>query len=271
MKDDSLGPPKLTHSFTEVARTTYEALSLGLVYNNLMKKTPESKPRPILVIPGFGAHDLTTSMLRAFLDSKGHATYGWSGGINSGPSAKNFAHLEARLDDIIGRHKNQKVTLIGHSLGGIFARELAHLMPQAIGQVITMGSPFGAANKPESVNPMVRGVFELINGKNNLFTEDKAFIDRSLQPPPVPTTSIYSVTDGVVNWQTCLNPKRAKSENIEVSGSHCGLVFNPQAFAIITDRLAVADKRHWRPFDKANYTDMFHHGNNQREMRAMTV
>lgn len=271
VKDISLGPPNLTHFFSEAVRTALETISLSFSYRKLMELTPESKSRPILVIPGFGGHDLTTNILRTFLDKKGHATYGWSGGFNTGLSVESFVHLEARFSEILNIHKGQKITLIGHSLGGIFARELARAFPSHVELVITKGSPFAAGNQPNSVNSIVRRAFELANGKDNPFMNNKEFIAEAKRPPPVPTTSIYSETDGVVNWQTCLNPRRAKAENVEVEGSHCGLVVNTSALIVVADRLATMDRTNWKPFDRKTYPEFFPKDNHGLDLRTVSL
>jgi pimeloyl-ACP methyl ester carboxylesterase len=271
MKEDSLGPPNLIHSFTEAVRTGFEALSLTFSYRKLLEVTPESKPRPILVIPGFGAHDVTTHVLRSFLDKKGHTTYGWLGGLNTGLSVDSFARLGARFEEIYDKHDGQKIALIGHSLGGIFARELARAFPDRVEQVITKGSPFAAGNHPNAVNSIVKIAFECASGRDNPFTTSREFIERAMLPPPVPTTSIYSKTDGIVNWQTCLNPRRAKAENVLVEGSHCGLVLNTSALVVVADRLAAIDKRQWKSFDARHYPEFFHKESKKLGLRVATL
>jgi len=249
-QNPDIGPPNLFDSFTEAARTSFEFLQLRLSQNALLKKTPTLKERPIIVLPGFLAADWTTSEIRKFLAQKGQNVYGWDAGMNTGPSHRILNHLKNHLDEIYDVHNGQKVTLIGHSLGGVFARELAKNFAEKIEQVITLGSPFRAAHHPQSVAPIVRLVFDTMNGNNHAYHKDKPISKQAHFPPPVPTTSIFSKSDGVVNWQTCLNPRQPRSENIEVYGSHCGLVFNKLAMIVIADRLfVVQDRKKWKPFN----------------------
>jgi pimeloyl-ACP methyl ester carboxylesterase len=264
-KTGPIGPPKLLHSFGEVARATVEFWALQAGYQHLKLRTPKGAPRAILVIPGFGAGDVTTHQLRRFLKDKGHEAYGWDRGINTGPGQEVFIHLKNQLDRISDQHNVAHITVIGHSLGGIYARELARAFPDQVAQVITLGSPFGAGAHPQSTSLTVRKVFEIANGKDNPFLNNAALAAQSLTPPPVPTTSIYSRSDGVVHWKTCINPKTKRAENVEVHGSHCGLVLNPLAFTVIADRLA-QNPKDWAAFKREDYSawmfrdDQAHHG-----------
>lgn len=247
-----IGSPPLLASFSEAARATAEFWLLQASYGVLKAHTPEADPRVILVLPGFGGGDITTHQLRRFLKDKGHHAYGWDGGVNTGPGQAVFQHIKTRFNQLRAAHPGRGLTVIGHSLGGIYARELARAFPENIEQVLTLGSPFGAGLHPQSTNGLVRKAFGLINGKDNPFLKNSDLARQSLQPPPVPTTSIYSRSDGVVHWQTCLNPRQGQSENIEVRGSHCGLVLNPLAFVVIADRLAQAVGA-WQPFAPEAY------------------
>lgn len=259
-----IGPPRLLASFTEAARTTAEFWLLQASYGALKAHTPDADPRVILVLPGFGGGDITTHQLRRFLNDKGHQAYGWDGGVNTGPSGGVFKHVKDRLNQLTKAHQGHKVTVIGHSLGGIYARELARAFPKKVEQVLTLGSPFGAGLHPQSTHSLVRKAFELINGKDNPFLHNPDLARQCLAPPPVPTTSIYSRSDGVVHWKTCLNPKQGRSENVEVQGSHCGLVMNPLAFVVIADRLSQPAEA-WHPFTPETYSswlfrpDQAHH------------
>jgi pimeloyl-ACP methyl ester carboxylesterase len=251
-----LNPPDLLNSFTEAARAGFELALSQLTQAHVQRITPDSESRPIIVIPGFLGADWTTANLRGFLMRKGHDAYGWHGGINTGPSERVLEHLDQHLDMIANAHHGQKITLIGHSLGGVFAREMARAYPQHIEQVITLGSPFAAGLHPNGVNPLVKLAFALMNGRDHFFMTDKEFARLAATPPPVPTTSIYSRGDGVVHWKTCLNPPaHKKTQDIEVIGSHCGLVVNPLAMIVCADRLANADAKRWKPFVREAYSN----------------
>jgi len=197
----------------------------------------------VLVIPGFLAGDLSTDMLRRFLTFLGYRTYGWELGNNFGGVYAMRAKLHARLTEIADRSAG-KVSLVGWSLGGVYARDLALAMPQAIRYVITMGSPF--ANDLSATN--AERLYELLSGES-LATAEPGDLERLAGPLPMPTTSFYTKTDGIVNWQTCLVDESERAENVEVYASHIGLGVNPAVLWAIADRLAQPEGE-FTPFDR---------------------
>lgn len=250
-----IGPPRLIDTFFEAARTTAEFWASQFSHRALKVMVPEGYGAPVLVLPGLGGGDLTTKVLRSFLKDVGYCPYGWGNGINTGPDAQTMAHLKSSLEEIYAKHGGQKVALVGHSLGGIYARELARAFPQKVSMVVTLGSPFGAGEHPEATSKLVRKFFEFFNGRKNAFSEI-AMARQSLTPPPVPTTAVYTQHDGVVHWRTCINPVADKAENVEVRASHCGLVVNPAVMLVIADRLAQdvsQGAKRWRPFEAMKY------------------
>ena len=150
--------------------------------------------------------------------------------------------MMARLEDLAGRY-GRKVSLVGWSLGGVYARELARRQPALVRQVITLGSPF--ANEPKASNAW--RLYETMSGRQ---VDDWPEREVMKTPPPVPSTAIYTRTDGIVAWQGCREQKSATTENIEVEGSHCGLGHNPVVLYAIADRLALAEGDWW-PFDRS--------------------
>ena len=135
-----------------------------------------------------------------------------------------------------------KISLIGWSLGGVYAREMAKEMPDLVRSVITLGTPF--TGHPKATNAW--RFYNLVSGQQS---HDEDLLAEVRKPPPVPTTSIYSKTDGIVAWQCSINPTRhAHTENIEVHASHIGMGMNPLAMYAIADRLR-QDPAHWKRFD----------------------
>lgn len=198
--------------------------------------------RPVLVLPGFMAGDTSTKPLRTLLATLGYDTHGWGLGANLGPTAEiidGLIELVERLD----REKGQ-IDIVGWSLGGLFAREIARFAPASVRQVITLGSPFQTTG-PEHSN--ARAAFVALQSRHT----DHSLVPRmpswAREPLGVPTTSIYTRTDGVVNWHQCLNRELPRTENVEVYGSHCGLGHNPAAIYVIANRLA-QDIDDWQPF-----------------------
>ncbi|MCW5734897.1 MAG: alpha/beta hydrolase [Enhydrobacter sp.] len=208
-----------------------------------LSTTPRGDGHPVLVLPGLLADDVSTKPLRDFLKSHGYQAHGWKLGRNRGLRANVESDMRSRLDELFGRYDSRKVSLVGWSLGGLYARQLAKRAPEKVRCVITLGSPF--AGTPESTNAWQ--AYEWASGSKidtpSLLTEGLA------EPPPVPTTSIFSRTDGVCAWQTCLNPEGEQAENIEVHGSHCGLGHHPAAVYAVADRLAQPEGA-WKKFDR---------------------
>jgi pimeloyl-ACP methyl ester carboxylesterase len=208
----------------------------------LLRMAPRGDGHPVLVLPGLAASDTSTRPLRAFLKDRGYAAHGWKLGANHGPRPGAEVRMQQRLGELFERH-GRKVSLIGWSLGGVFAREMARRAPGQVRGVITLGSPFASAPKASNAWRL----YESLSGRD---VGDWPERERMRTPPPVPSSAIYSRSDGIVAWQGCLEREGAQSENIEVEGSHCGLGHNPAVLYAIADRLAQAEGQ-WRPFDRS--------------------
>lgn len=208
----------------------------------LLNRAPRGDNHAVVVFPGLTANDISTAPLRRYLQLLNHSASGWDQGFNFGP--RPGVMNEAR-DQLVRTFENtgRKVSLIGWSLGGIYARELAKELPNMVRSVITLGTPFAGSHK--STNAW--RLYELASGRS--VERETASYDLPA-PPPVPTSSIYSRTDGVVAWQGSIqSPSRRnpQTENIEVMASHVGLGFNPSAWWAIADRLAQPEGQ-WAPF-----------------------
>ena len=207
----------------------------------MLRTMPRGDGHPVLVLPGLSASDNSTRPLRAFLEDRGYASHGWKLGNNFGPRPGVEARMQERLAELHARH-GRKVSLVGWSLGGVFAREMARRAPEQVRSVITLGSPF--AGQPRASNAW--RLYESASGRK---VEDWPQRERMKTPPPVPATAIFSRSDGIVAWQGCLERESPTTENIEVEGSHCGLGHNPVVLYAIADRLAQAEGR-WRKFER---------------------
>lgn len=188
---------------------------------------------PVLVLPGFTGSDQSTAPLRAALIQKGYGAHGWGLGANVGPHPYVVTGMHRRFE-VLHRRYGSKISLIGWSLGGIYARELARRYPDLVRQVITLASPYRMRRGDRG-----RGsrLFDLVGPRIDGFLPQ---VDpEECRPPlPVPATSIYTRTDGIVRWHTCIDAVGPGRENIEVRGSHTGMGCNLAAFIAITDRLA---------------------------------
>lgn len=232
-------PPALGWLFLEGGRAAWEYGAYAAT-RPLLRRTARGDGHPVLVLPGLAASDLSTRPLRGFLRDLGYYVHGWRLGRNTA-RAELLEQLEPRLRSLRARH-GRRVSLVGWSLGGIYAREIAKDVPEDVRQVITLGSPF--AGPPQHASNAGR-LYHWLSGRP--VTEVPEDI-RLADPPPVPTTSVYSRTDGVVAWQSCLERRSEITENIRVPGSHCGLGHNPLALAVVADRLAQPEGE-WQPFE----------------------
>lgn len=225
---------------TEAARASFDYLLL--TYSTpLLALLPRGDGHPVLVLPRLHGTDVSTTTLRTVLKGLGYRTYGWQLGRNIGPTSKVVHGMRARLDYLTNRYQSP-VTLIGWSLGGIYARQLARRTPHAVRQVITLSSPIRLARHEQSrANRLFHRYAHEHVEPLNLPLEDGD------GPLPVPATSIYTPLDGIVAWQTCLDELSPRAENIAVLSSHLGIAYHPAALWAIADRLAQpADD--WTPF-----------------------
>ncbi|MBN8971484.1 MAG: alpha/beta fold hydrolase [Rhizobiales bacterium] len=208
----------------------------------LLRRAPRGDGHPVLVLPGLSASDSSTRPLRTYLKAQGYAAHGWKLGPNRGPRPGVEDAMDARLAELADRYQ-RKVSLIGWSLGGVFARELARRSPSLVRQVITLGSPF--ASEPKASN-----AWQLYEYLSERKVDDWPERENMRLPPPVPSTAIYSRTDGIVAWQGCREQEATTTQNIEVEGSHCGLGHHPAVLYAIADRLAQKEGE-WSPFDRS--------------------
>ena len=197
----------------------------GLAALPWLRMAPRGDGHAVLVLPGLGASDESTRMLRGFLRDRGYAAQGWGLGRNVGSrTGVERALLEAL--DRISDESGGTVSLVGWSLGGLYARELAKRRTEAVRSVITMGSPL---HHPHAADRPV---------------------------PVVATTSIYSRSDEIVPWRCSVVAEGDESENVEVLGSHLGLGFNPAVLFAVSDRLAQAEGQ-WQPFDRTGWRQVW--------------
>ncbi|MBC7437655.1 MAG: alpha/beta hydrolase [Bdellovibrionales bacterium] len=237
-----LKPPNLALLALE-CRAPWEFGSLLLSWP-LLARAPAGDGHSVIIFPGFSASDVTTVPLRKYLDHLGYRSEGWSQGFNFGPRA---GVLELAREQLLKAFKTsgKKVSLIGWSLGGVYARELAKELPQMVRGVITLGSPF--AGPARSTNAW--RLYELASGRN---IEREAEKYNLTEAPLVPTTSLYSRSDGIVAWQGSIQAPSAgnpHTENVEVIASHVGLGLNPSAWWVVADRL-VQRQGGWKPFER---------------------
>jgi pimeloyl-ACP methyl ester carboxylesterase len=238
---ETIGPPPLSLFVLEQGRAALELARLG-PRRRLVATAPRGDGHPVLVLPGLLAGDFSTVPLRRFLRAICYDARGWGLGVNVGPTDTLRRRLDDRLLAMRGA-QGQRVSLVGWSLGGIYARELARAHPDAVRGVITLATPF----RDISATHAARLVPIRPGGRSLRDAHDLRAYLRT--PVPVPTTSIFSKTDGIVHWQSCLETEGPQRENVEVGSSHTGMGFHAEALAVIADRLAQPDGT-WRPYAK---------------------
>ena len=203
-----------------------------------LRRAPRGDGQPVLVLPGFMASDASTRVLRGFLAHLGYRAHGWGLGRNVGPSSETAHGLARRLEELRRRY-GRRVSLVGWSLGGIYARELARRYADDVRQVITLASPF---RDPEATN-----VPAVLLVRRRQHPDERAFREQLRAPLPVPSTAIYSRTDGLVSWRSCYEDPGPHRESIEVESSHLGMGYHPVVLLTIADRLRQPEGA-WEPF-----------------------
>ncbi|PHR72886.1 MAG: hypothetical protein COA67_04070 [Lutibacter sp.] len=233
-------------------------------------KHKASKNKPVLLMPPYLGNDLSTTFVRKYLKSVGFKTYKWELGVNM-INSKYLPKLVERLDQIFEKHQ-EKVSLVGWSGGGIFAKIIANRYPDKVEQLITIGSPVWGVSNMET--PLLR-VLEFLRGKT-LKERNKKFLKELEEIPNVPITCIYTKTDGLVPWKHCREASTLRKDikNIEVFGSHCGMGANATVLLTVANALnsniegkepkGVLTKieslffpRFWKQKGMSKFTDLF--------------
>ena len=221
------------------ARAPWEYAAM-LAASPWLKKLPLGDGHPVVVFPGLGASDISTVPLRNFLRDRGYTPYAWGQGLNFGPRQGVLDRCRAHVLKVATQHR-RRVSLVGWSLGGIYAREIAKEQPEHARCVVTLGTPF--TGHPRATNAW--RLYEMVSGQS---VHDPALNEQIRRAPPCPTTSIYSKSDGIVAWQCSLNEAAPHTENIAVHASHIGMGLNPLALYAMADRLA-QDPQDWQRFE----------------------
>ncbi len=247
-KGASVAPPSRLLMLAE-GRAVFE-LGAFVALRGLLGRLPRGDGHSVLVLPGFMASDASTRPMRGLLEDLGYDVHGWGLGRNVRIDNKREADMIALLERI-AQDSGRKISIIGWSLGGVFAREIAKARPELVRQVISLGSPI--SNDRNHTN--ATKLFEYLNGKNPEPLREGRFVDLETAPP-VPTTSILTRTDGIVAWRGSVQRPGPQTENIEVHASHIGLGVNPSVMVAIADRLAQPEGK-WQPFARSGPCGLF--------------
>ena len=241
----SQGPPSRFLTALEFPRWIGEYAS-SRALDTITPASNVGEGRPVLVLPGFAANDFLTGRLRAHLRQRGFYVHGWRLGRNIGLTDRLVDGLVDRFAEVADRH-GVPVSIIGWSFGGLLARRIAHEHPDRVRQIICLGSPWRA----EGERTRVTAMFERSRARHGLSDRARDIVDQLREPVPVPTTAIWSRTDGIASWSGCAVDETttpAIAENIEVPSSHVGLVANPLVLAVVVNRLR-QDPDDWQTFE----------------------
>ena len=234
-------PPSRLLMMAEPSRAMGELASFYAM-RPFMGMLPKGDGHGVLVLPGFMASDYSTAPLRRLLADLGYDAVGWNLGRNVRVDQARIEAMLACVERLYER-TGRPVSIVGWSLGGVFARELAKIAPDKVRLVISLGSPISDDRKHTNATRL----FEYLNGKEPEVMKGGNFRELA-KAPPVPTTSILTRSDGVVHWRGSIQAEDHEAcENIEVVASHCGLGVNPAAVYAIADRLAQGEGE-WEPF-----------------------
>jgi hypothetical protein len=241
---DQARAPDTRLRIAEWSRVSRE-YSAALLSGDLVDRWPHGDGHPVLVLPGFLAGESSTRYLRRVLQRLGYAAYDWELGRNLGVRRgmeDAFDRTVRRLADEHGR----RVSIIGWSAGGIYAREIARRLPESTRMVITLGSPFRGNHRATHAWRL----YSLVNRGPALEEAMSEAARRAReQPLPVPTTCVYSRHDGIVAWECCTSLPAPMTENVEVDSSHLGYGHNLETLYVIADRLALPEGE-WTPLEE---------------------
>lgn len=229
--------PGIGLTLSEPLRAAADLAALPL-FRARLRDVPRGDGHPVLVLPGFGTGDGATVLLRRYLGRIGYRCEGWELGRNLGHRVlgDDGGLLRQRFETLY-RATGRPVSLIGWSLGGVMARRLARDNPGRVRQLIMLGSPF--TGDPAAIT--IRRLFERISGEKLATPSGLRAFWRGRPPTGVPTCAIFTRADGITAWQNCIEPPGPLIENIEVAGSHCGLIANPRVFLAVARRLALSE------------------------------
>ena len=254
---DKPGRPSVVDTALELPRAALDFLSLPFNLKLLAQAPRGSSSIPVLVLPGFMANGHSTIVLRYFFKLLGYTVRGWDNGVNTGPSPQVAQYLAKILHEIHKQH-NAQVIIIAHSLGGVYARELARAFPALVDRLILFGTPFASGRHPDAMVAGLLELFKLLHGADHLLLRPE-HAHHFMHHPLVPATSIYTRRDGIVHWRTCVGHKGLRKEYIEIPGtSHSGLILNALALLVAADRAAAEIKYEngtiiWPRFDPKRY------------------
>ena len=252
------GRPSALSSLLEV-RAFFEMASLPYALPMLMQ-APRGDGHPVLLLPGFMGSESSLIALELFLRSRGYDVQAWGLGRNVGFQPGHASAIEQKIR-YVHHQTGRKLSLVGWSLGGVFALYGAYQASECVRNVITLGSPVTVDASGTAVPPLLKALYRLVAhpmGSAAHSMQPRAKTMREGKPLAVPLSCLYSLSDGVVPPQEAtLDGDPRLQENIRVWGSHVGLGFNPLVLQIVADRLAQPEGQ-WQPYVPSGALGMLH-------------
>jgi pimeloyl-ACP methyl ester carboxylesterase len=216
----------------------------------LLMAAPQGDGHPVVLVPGFMAGESTLLALKLLLQNKGYDVHTWGLGRNVGFRGKHANALPQKIR-YLHHTTGRKVSLVGWSLGGVFSFYGAETTQDCVRSIITLGSPVSVDMMGNQSPPALKAMYRLVShrlGASAHLMQPRAKAMREHRRLPIPTSCLYSLSDGVVPPQEAtIDGDPALHENIQVPGSHVGLGFNGIVMAIVADRLAQPEGD-WKPF-----------------------
>jgi len=197
----------------------------------LRRAAPAGGGEPVLVVPGFASDDSWTRSLRGFLRAVGFDARGWGLGRNHGRVPELIPALVAKTA-AIADESGRTIRLVGWSLGGYLAREVARERPDLVDRVVTLGAPVVGGPKYTASAPMY------LKKGYDLDEIERDVADREATPIRVPIEAIYSRSDGIVAWGACIDHRSSNVRHHKVFSSHLGLVASPMVYRLVVERLS---------------------------------
>lgn len=190
---------------------------------------PASVRRTVMLLPGFATHPIRMRYMARLLERAGHKVKRWGLGFNFGPTEENVRYLERRLIEVHERY-GREVYLVGWSLGGLFAREVAKRHPERVAKVVTMGSPF--SGNPRANNAW--RAYQFVTGHR----VDQPPIETDLcVKPPVPTVALWSARDGIVSPRSARGRQWERDRAVALRCTHLGFTSSPDAIRAVLREL----------------------------------
>lgn len=232
--------PSLFWTLTDGPRAGFEWINFKLKQHSLLQ-LPKGDGHAVIFFPGLLGDDSSTRPMRQLFTDLGYKTYGWDLGQNLHFNDERETKMNALVERIYKKY-GQKVSLIGWSLGGVFAREIAKSNPDMVRNVITLGSPISG----DLDHTHAKRIYEIYNGKPDTVMKNR--LTKIPIAPSVPTSCLYSKRDGIVSWKGAMQiTEQKQTENIHIRSSHIGFGLNPKAMVIIANRLAQKEGE-WQPY-----------------------